>query len=68
MERRQSDDLFVGDEVKLIKQGIVLGKVLVMINLLLPTKPHAVHCNTTGPTVKLIKRTILAQLQSIVSI
>lgn len=50
MKCRQPNDLFICYQVKLVKHGIVLGKVLVVVDLLLSTKPHAVYytINTTA--------------------
>lgn len=39
------DDFLVRDKIELVKHSIVLGKVLVMVDLFLTTKPHTVHCN-----------------------
>jgi len=38
----KTHNFFVRNKVKLVKHGVVLGEVLVVVNLLLTTKPHAV--------------------------
>jgi len=54
---RQPYDLFVRHKIKLIKQRIVLGQVLIMVDLLLSTKPHTVNyiTNTTATIIVCIK-------------
>jgi len=42
---RQPHNFFVRHEIELIKHGVVLGKVLVVVEFLLPTEPHTVHYN-----------------------
>lgn len=42
---RQPYNLFIRHKIELIKQCIVLGQVLIMVDLLLSTKPHAVDCH-----------------------
>ncbi len=40
-ERRQVNHLLVGDQVELIKHGIVLGQILVLVGLLAVSTEHA---------------------------
>jgi hypothetical protein len=44
LERRQLDDFFVRDEVEVVKDGAVLGHVLVLDLLPLLAPERAVHC------------------------
>jgi len=43
-ESRQADHFFIRDEIQLVKDGVVFGQILVLVQLLLATEPRAVHC------------------------
>jgi len=60
MKCRKPHNFFICNKVELVKHGIVLGKVLVMVNLLLSTKPHTVHY-MNNPTVTCSYRHQLSQ-------